>query len=113
MVLKTDAKTGRRLPGAVFQPWRETNGVAGLPTAGTDPDTKAGPACATDARGTCTFDDLDAGAYYLQETDVPEGYVLPRNPVTGPYAIDGDDRAVTIEPADERAEPGKGGKGAE
>ncbi|MFJ8796089.1 collagen-binding domain-containing protein [Streptomyces sp. NPDC102487] len=110
-VLKTDAKTGRRLPGAVFQPWLETNGVAGLQTRGTNPDTRVGSGCATDTRGTCTFDSLDPGTYYLQETAVPEGYVLPRNPVTGPYVIDGDDHDVTVTLANERGEPDKGGKG--
>ncbi|MFG3172480.1 collagen-binding domain-containing protein [Streptomyces sp. NPDC048200] len=110
-VLKTDAKTGRRLPGAVFQPWAETNGTAGLQTRGTNPDTRAGSGCATDTRGTCTFDNLAQGQYYLQETAVPEGYVLPRNPVSGPYVIDGTHQAVTVKLANERGEPGKGGKG--
>ncbi|MET7745123.1 collagen-binding domain-containing protein [Streptomyces sp. NPDC005385] len=111
VIHKTDAKTGRRLPGAVFQPWKETNGVEGLQTRGVNPDTKAGPACATDDRGTCTFDDLGYGRYYLQETDVPEGYVLPRNPVTGPYVIDGNDQDITVSLANKRGEPDKGGKG--
>ncbi|MFJ4893817.1 collagen-binding domain-containing protein [Streptomyces sp. NPDC088788] len=110
-VIKKDAKTGRRLPGAVFQPWMETNGVPGLQTRGTNPDTRVGSGCATDARGTCTFDDLDQGTYYLQETAVPEGYVLPRNPVSGPYVLNGDDGDVTVTLANERGEPGKGGKG--
>ncbi|MFD7070517.1 prealbumin-like fold domain-containing protein [Streptomyces sp. NPDC059913] len=86
-VTKTDEETGKRLPGAVFQLWRETNGIDGLQTTGPDPDTRTGGACATDAQGRCTFGDLEPGTFYLQETAVPEGYELPRNPVTGPLEL--------------------------
>ncbi|WP_415938216.1 collagen-binding domain-containing protein [Streptomyces sp. 039-1] len=111
VIHKTDAKTGRRLPGAVFQVWEETNGVRGLQTRGASPDTRIGSGCATDARGTCAFDGLEYGQYYLQETAVPEGYVLPRNPVSGPYTVDGSDHDVTVELSNTRGEPPKGGKG--
>ncbi|MGW0857989.1 collagen-binding domain-containing protein, partial [Streptomyces sp. NPDC002690] len=72
VIHKTDTETGHRLPGAVFQAWKETNGVAGLQTTGVNPDTRVGSACTTDDRGTCTFDGLDNDQYYLQETGVPE-----------------------------------------
>ncbi|MFJ3895529.1 collagen-binding domain-containing protein [Streptomyces sp. NPDC090083] len=111
VIHKTDAKNGRRLPGAVFQVWKETNGVRGLQTRGRTADTKVGPACATDTRGTCAFDDLEYGQYYLQESAVPEGYVLPRNPVSGPYTVDGGSHDVTVELSNTRGEPPKGGKG--
>ncbi|MEO3978739.1 SpaA isopeptide-forming pilin-related protein [Streptomyces sp. CAU 1734] len=110
---KTDAKNGRDLPGAVFELWQETNGVPGLQIAGDNPDTAIGNGCSTDAEGNCTFDGLDTGTYYLLETDVPEGYVLPDNPVTGPYVITEENAAegIHVEIANERGEPGKPGKG--
>ncbi|MFF4663879.1 prealbumin-like fold domain-containing protein [Streptomyces sp. NPDC001282] len=83
-VLKADAETGRALRGARFELWRETNGIAGLQTIGINPDIRVGPACATDPAGLCTFDDLPLGEYCLRETAVPEGHVLPTNPVFGP-----------------------------
>ncbi len=110
---KTDAKNGEPLPGAVFELWRETNGVAGLQTGGARPDTRQGAGCSTDEIGVCSFTGLPAGTYYLRETAVPEGYVLPEDPVTGPYVLTeeniGDE--VVVEVANERGEPGKGGKG--
>jgi hypothetical protein len=86
-VLKKNSVTGRVLPGAVFELWRETNGRPGLQTSGSRPDTRTGPGCATDGRGRCVFDGLALGSYYLRETAVPEGYRPPRQPVTGPYAL--------------------------
>ncbi|MEV7830209.1 choice-of-anchor A family protein [Streptomyces subrutilus] len=88
-VLKKDAKTKRPLRGAVFEVWKETNGTAGLQTRGINPDRLAKPGCATDGAGVCDFTGLSEGAYYLLETDVPEGYVLPRDRVTGPLRLDG------------------------
>ncbi|MQY10661.1 hypothetical protein SRB5_07730 [Streptomyces sp. RB5] len=84
-VRKTSSRTGGPLAGAVFQLWRETNGTPGLQRT----DTRVGAACATDQRGECLFDDLAAGTYYLRETDVPEGYVLPEHRVTTVDLADG------------------------
>ncbi|MFI2211956.1 SpaA isopeptide-forming pilin-related protein [Streptomyces sp. NPDC020141] len=115
---KTDAKNGRVLAGAVFELWEETNGIPGLQTSGSGgnpSDTPVGGGCSTDAQGVCLFEDLDTGTYYLLETDVPEGYVLPENPVFGPYVITAENAAdgVTVDIANKRGEPGKGkgGKG--
>ncbi|MCM2393332.1 SpaA isopeptide-forming pilin-related protein [Streptomyces albipurpureus] len=110
---KTDAKNGRNLPGAVFELWRETNNVPGLQTTatlGVPADTLTGAGCSTDDSGYCVFDDLAIGTYYLLETDVPEGYVLPGNPVFGPYVITAENIAdgVEVDIANKRDEPGKG-----
>ncbi|MCX5194264.1 choice-of-anchor A family protein [Streptomyces sp. NBC_00249] len=86
-VLKKDAKTHRPLHGAVFEVWKETNNTPGLQTRGINADVKAKEGCATDRAGVCTFDELSYGEYYLVETAVPEGYVLPRDRVTGPLRI--------------------------
>ncbi|MGW5676109.1 SpaA isopeptide-forming pilin-related protein [Streptomyces sp. NPDC003860] len=112
-VHKTDAKNGKALPGAVFELWRETNDVPGLqtrPSGGTAADTRVGPGCSTDAQGDCTFDELALGTYYVLETAVPEGYVLPENPVSGPFTITAEnaDEPVRVEVANKRGEPGKG-----
>ncbi|WP_404956301.1 collagen binding domain-containing protein [Streptomyces sp. 147326] len=88
-VRKKDGKTGAPLHGAVFELWKETNGTTRLQTGGIDADQRARPGCATDADGTCAFDRLADGQYFLVETDVPEGYVLPEDPVTGPLLLDG------------------------
>ncbi|WP_411101796.1 choice-of-anchor A family protein [Streptomyces sp. cmx-4-9] len=110
-VLKKDAKTGRPLRGAVFEVWKETNGTAGLQTRGINADRSAGPGCATDRSGACEFTGLEQGAYYLLETAVPEGYVLPAERVTGPLRLDADTPehrlVVTVENA--RDDHGKGG----
>ncbi|MEU6864365.1 choice-of-anchor A family protein [Streptomyces sp. NPDC046876] len=86
-VLKKDAKTKQPLRGAVFEVWKETNGTEGLQPRGEDSDLLVRPGCATDDRGGCTFAHLENGTYYLRETDVPEGYALPANAVTGPLVL--------------------------
>ncbi|WP_240799315.1 choice-of-anchor A family protein [Streptomyces sp. A0958] len=107
---KTDAKNGRPLAGAVFELWRESNDVPGLQTTGTNPDTLSDAGCSTDSAGQCTFDDLPLGEYYLREIAVPEGYVLPANPVSGPFEVTeaNSSEGVTVELANERGEPCKG-----
>ncbi|MBD0694501.1 SpaA isopeptide-forming pilin-related protein [Streptomyces sp. CBMA123] len=81
-VTKVDADTGRPLAGAVFQLWRETNGVPGLQTTGANPDTAVGSPCVTSDTGVCSADNLALGTYYWQETAAPPGYDLPSPPVT-------------------------------
>ncbi|MBD0840017.1 SpaA isopeptide-forming pilin-related protein [Streptomyces sp. TRM68416] len=101
-VVKKDKVSGEPLAGAVFELWRETNGTSGLQTGGTDPDTRTGESCTTATNGRCAFDDLVLGTYYVRETAVPDGYVLPRNPVFGPYAltadnaVEGDGKVVNL-----------------
>ncbi|MFB8395263.1 MSCRAMM family protein [Streptomyces yangpuensis] len=87
-VRSKDGKTGAPLPGAVFELWRETDGITGLQTAGTAADQRVRPGCATDADGTCDFEGLADGAYFLVTKDVPEGYVMPKQPVAGPWRLD-------------------------
>ncbi|MGW2542158.1 prealbumin-like fold domain-containing protein [Kitasatospora sp. NPDC001574] len=94
-VLKKDANTGAVLAGAVFELWKETNGIPGLQTGGPNPDTRSGASCTTSADGGCDFRHLSAGQYYLRETVAPPGYDLPRDPVTCPYTVDEDD-CVTV-----------------
>ncbi|MFE9608027.1 choice-of-anchor A family protein [Streptomyces sp. NPDC006012] len=94
-VAKTDSETGATLSGATFQLWEETNGVPGLQTSGTDPDTRVGAACTTNAAGLCSFGSLEHGTYYLRETAVPDGYDLPADPVSGPYVVSAGQETVT------------------
>ncbi|MFE4667945.1 choice-of-anchor A family protein [Streptomyces sp. NPDC056716] len=104
-IVKTDADSRDPLPGVTFELWEETNGVPGLQTTGADPDTHVGGVCTTDTEGRCTFGELPQGTYYLRETAVPDGYVLPANPVSGPYVIDTDGETVTARLDNTREEP--------
>ncbi|MFJ9073858.1 choice-of-anchor A family protein [Streptomyces sp. NPDC102278] len=112
-VVKKDAKTGRPLRGAVFEVWKETNDTEGLQTRGINADRRVAPGCATDRDGVCDFDRLSEGAYYLVETDVPEGYVLPGNPVTGPLRLTGTtpDHRLVVTLRNKRDDHGKDPKG--
>ncbi|MFB6813330.1 choice-of-anchor A family protein [Streptomyces sp. NPDC056347] len=107
---KTDRTDDSPLPGAVFETWRETNGIAGLQTTGVNPDIRFGPGCSTDEDGRCDFTDLPLGDYYLLETAVPEGFARPENPVFGPYAVTAANSStgVEVELSNERREPCKG-----
>ncbi|KPI17159.1 Cna B domain protein [Actinobacteria bacterium OK074] len=112
-LLKSDAKSHRPLGGAVFQLWRDSNGTAGLQQTGTAKDTLVTD-CVTDRRGQCHFDELPIGTYYLVEKDVPEGYLLPKQPVTGPYTLTLDNAAgkggLLVKLVNKRGEPCKGKK---
>ncbi|MFG3489904.1 choice-of-anchor A family protein [Streptomyces sp. NPDC047972] len=103
-LLKSDADSGLPLPGATFELWEETNGRTGLQTDGTPPDTRVGTSCTTDRAGLCSFGELEYGTYYLKETAVPDGYVLPADPVTGPYTLDADQRLVVARLDNSRGE---------
>ncbi|MFJ5550617.1 prealbumin-like fold domain-containing protein [Streptomyces sp. NPDC093225] len=113
-VVKTDARTGRRLAGAVFELWVEYNATRGLQTRGIHPDIEALGPCTTDAYGVCAWHGLTENAYYVKEVATPAGYVLPKRPVTGPIELGAGryppDR-VTVPRTNERAEPAQGGKG--
>lgn len=110
-VLKHDKKTDRPLAGAVFQLWRETNSRPGLQTAGANRDTLIDGGCATDGRGRCDYKNLELGSYYLKETAVPDGYVLPKNTVSGPHRVIAGSAAkpVTVKLTNQRG-GGKKGK---
>nr|BFD88779.1 hypothetical protein KitaXyl93_01390 [Kitasatospora sp. Xyl93] len=99
-VTKVDAGTGRPLAGAVFQLWRETNGVPGLQTTGANPDTAVGSPCVTPATGVCSADGLPLGTYYWQETVAPPGYDLPAvNVTTVVLDANGQNVPVTVQDA--------------
>ncbi|WP_030762094.1 MULTISPECIES: SpaA isopeptide-forming pilin-related protein [unclassified Streptomyces] len=85
-VIKEDAPTGARLPGADFQLRVEANGIPGLQTTGLDPDVAVGDSCTTATDGTCTRT-VETGLYYWQETQAPPGHDLPVDPVFGPLLL--------------------------
>ncbi|MGW3183991.1 SpaA isopeptide-forming pilin-related protein [Kitasatospora sp. NPDC001119] len=103
-VRKVDADSGQPLAGAVFQLWRESNGVAGLQTTGDNPDTAVGPPCTTPASGVCSADHLPLGTYYWQEVSAPEGYNLSRPSVTR-VELTGDHACVTVTVEDSKCPP--------
>ncbi|MEW2624209.1 choice-of-anchor A family protein [Streptomyces sp. NPDC048106] len=100
-VTKVDADTGHRLAGAVFQLWRETNGVAGLQTTGANPDTTVGSRCTTPASGVCSAADLPTGTYYWQEVSAPDGYELS-DPGVITVVLDTDGQHVAVTREDTR-----------
>lgn len=116
-VVKQDARTKRPLPGAVFEVWQETNNTPGLQTRGINADRRVAPGCTTDRTGVCDFGPLPEGWYYLVETAVPAGYVLPADRVTGPLSLDvgtPDQRIVVTvrnKPVDHGKDHGKGDHG--
>ncbi|MGW1667411.1 SdrD B-like domain-containing protein [Streptomyces sp. NPDC002324] len=85
-LLKLDKKSGKPLAGAVFELWQDTNGVRGLQRHGMRKDRFVND-CASSRTGRCSFGSLLPGTYHLVETDVPEGYLKPKQPVTGPYVL--------------------------
>ncbi|MER5887913.1 SpaA isopeptide-forming pilin-related protein [Streptomyces sp. NPDC001941] len=90
---KTDAGTGRPLRGAVFALLKDGRRV--------------GASCATDRRGLCTFAGLAVGTYHLRELAVPEGYVLPRGRIFGPYRVTGKTTALDVRLTNRKGEPRK------
>ncbi|MFJ8045560.1 SpaA isopeptide-forming pilin-related protein [Kitasatospora sp. NPDC096147] len=84
-VTKTDPD-GKVLTGAVFRLWRESNGTADLQREGGTPDLVLGELCRTPADGRCARQ-VEIGTYYWEETQAPDGYLLPDRPVAGPLEI--------------------------
>ncbi|GAA1952812.1 SpaA isopeptide-forming pilin-related protein [Kitasatospora viridis] len=84
-VTKADPQ-GNPLPGAVFQLWKKTNGGTGLQTTGPNPDTMVGTPCTTGNDGRCSAT-VGLGTYYWQETQAPNGYLLPDPAVFGPLVL--------------------------
>ncbi|MFJ2001980.1 prealbumin-like fold domain-containing protein [Streptomyces chartreusis] len=96
-VVKEDSDTGNPIGGAVFELWSETNGIQGLQTSGTQPDTEIGDPCTTSADGSC-IRNVVLGIYYWREIQAPPGYDLPANPVFGPLVLtqENADTGVTV-----------------
>ncbi|MEU6352793.1 SdrD B-like domain-containing protein [Streptomyces sp. NPDC047072] len=105
-VVVKDAKTGDPLAHTVVQIWRDTNGKPGIQQSGPHKDTYVDD-CVTSAKGSCYWD-LPPGTYYAVVKDVPEGYLLPKNPVRGPakLVLGGKDGRIVI--PIKRGEPCKG-----
>ncbi|MFF3083667.1 choice-of-anchor A family protein [Streptomyces nojiriensis] len=112
-VVKQDARTRRPLRGAVFELWQETNNTPGLQTRGINADRRVAPGCTTDRTGVCDFGPLAEGWYYLVETAVPAGYVLPADRVTGPLRLDigTPDRLIVVTLRNKPVDHGKGDHG--
>ncbi|MFB6560306.1 choice-of-anchor A family protein [Streptomyces sp. NPDC056400] len=112
-VVKQDARTERPLRGAVFELWQETNNTPGLQTRGSNADRRVAPGCTTDRTGVCTFGPLPEGWYYLVETAVPAGYVLPADRVTGPLRLDigTPDQRIVVTLRNKPVDHGKGDHG--
>ncbi|MET9688380.1 choice-of-anchor A family protein [Streptomyces sp. NPDC006514] len=112
-VVKQDDRTKRPLRGAVFELWQETNHTPGLQTRGINADRRVAPGCTTDRTGVCTFGPLPEGWYYLVETAVPAGYVLPADRVTGPLRLDigTPDRRIVVTLRNKPVDHGKGDQG--
>ncbi|MGW6572211.1 MSCRAMM family protein [Streptomyces sp. NPDC054945] len=90
VLLNTDMDTGRLLPGARFELWRETNDRAGLQSEGPAADEKHDGACVTDAKGSCTVELPVGETYYWLATAPPAGYEPTVEPVTGFDLREGD-----------------------
>ncbi|MGW0846082.1 SdrD B-like domain-containing protein [Streptomyces sp. NPDC002787] len=85
-LVKLDRKNNKPLARAVFELWRDDNDVRGLQRSGGKKDRFVND-CATSRSGRCSFGSLRPGTYHLVETDVPEGYRKPKQPVSGPYVL--------------------------
>ncbi|BFV59029.1 hypothetical protein KCMC57_up41330 [Kitasatospora sp. CMC57] len=97
LVKRGDGDGHPALKGAAFRLWRENNGIPGLQTAGSGPDQLVGDGCVTDGQGRCAFPALPLGAYYLEETRAPDGYLLPAETVSGPHLIGEGDIGKVVE----------------
>ena len=84
-VQKTDSDTGKFLPGASFDLYLKGDGT------NKDQLISSGK---TDSQGKLSFDNLDAGSYYLIETATPDGYILDATP--RPVTVDGSHIQPTI-----------------
>ncbi|WP_425834135.1 SpaA isopeptide-forming pilin-related protein [Streptomyces fractus] len=105
--------TNKRLPGAKYQIWEDTNGVEGLQRDGDTPDKLIRKSCTTSAKdsdnasgsadgrvteaGTCEWTELPDGTYYAYEAVIPSGYQLVTNRTSAPVTLNAgnpDDQVV-------------------